>query len=89
MVAWNHALSPSTPVCSDGVTIDTVPPTVESVVIPGAVVGRGLGVDGRGQVWMIEKDRQRVLVTGGSERSECNGATLIPDISLYPLKRYG
>ena len=41
VVAWNAALSPSTPVCSDGLTVDTTPPLFEGVFIPGGMVEAG------------------------------------------------
>ena len=33
VVAYNEALEPSTPVCSDGITIDTTPPQVQPIYI--------------------------------------------------------
>ena len=37
VVAYNHALQPSSPTCSDGITIDQVVPVISEVVIQGAV----------------------------------------------------
>ena len=37
VVAYNNALHPSLPACSDGITIDQTAPIISEVVIPGAV----------------------------------------------------
>ena len=84
VVAYNQALQPSTPVCSDGVTIDTVPPEFMGVVIPGAVVDAGLVRDVTGEVWYVRADRVRVWV--GSGVGAClNRSTLLDDLSAYPI----
>ncbi|WAR04893.1 hypothetical protein MAR_020262 [Mya arenaria] len=38
VVAYNHALDPSVPVCSDGVVIDSTPILISEVVINGGIV---------------------------------------------------
>lgn len=84
-MAWNAALSPSAPVCSDGLTVDTTPPTFEGVSIPGGVVEAGLVQDRNERVWLIGRDRSRVQV---EEASFCNSAaTLVSDqfLSAYPI----
>lgn len=87
VVAWNAALSPSDPVCSDGVTIDMIPPVFGGVVIPGGVVTRGLVRDVDGNVWLIDGDRSRELVRGGREDLVCtNRATLLATLSEYPIR---
>ena len=37
VVAYNHALQPSLPACSDGVIVDQSAPVIDEIVIPGAV----------------------------------------------------
>lgn len=87
VVAWNAALSPSVPVCSDGVIVDTTAPVFEGVVIPGAVVESGLAQDMQGRVWLVGRDRWRDLVQGGGQRSECTSrSTFVPDLSAYPIR---
>ncbi len=79
VVAFNHALQPTNPVCSDGVTVDTVAPVIRGVVIPGAVVLPGIARDSEG-VWFVRSDRTRVYV------GACpNVTTPITDLSSYPI----
>ena len=68
VVAYNGALQPSQPVCSDGVTVDRQPPVFGGVVIPGGIVREGL-VQSGGEVWFVYSDRERALVT--SPTNEC------------------
>ena len=90
VVAWNTALSPSDPVCSDGVTVDETPPELEGVVIPGGVVQGGLVQDVSGEVWLISEDRSRKVVTGGEDNAVCiSKATPTPDLSAYPISTTG
>ena len=37
VVTYNHALQPSSPACSDGITVDLSPPVISEVIIPGTV----------------------------------------------------
>ena len=88
VVAYNHALYPSVPVCSDGVTVDTVPPVFEGVSIPDAVVEPGLAQDASGGVWFIDSNRKRRRV--GGENEECvNRSAIVEDLSQYPVKKDG
>ncbi len=91
MVAWNAGLSPSIPVCSDGLTVDRTPPVLEGVVIPGSRVEGGLVQDaGSGVFWLIGVDRERDVVRGGEAVPECsNRATIMEDLSLYPIRMAG
>ncbi len=86
-MAWNGALSPSAPVCSDGLTVDTTPPVFGGVVIPGGMVEAGLVQDDGGRVWLIGEDRGRVMVE--DEDSACsNLATPVSDqfLSTFPIR---
>lgn len=63
MVAYNRALEPSKPVCSDGVTVTSVVPKVREVAISGAYVKGGLVTDTHKNLfWVLEKSRYRKLV---------------------------
>ena len=55
VVAYNNALGPSHPVCSDGVTIDTTGPSVASVHVNHAFVKPGLVTDGQTIMYMDEE----------------------------------
>ena len=90
VVAWNSPLSPSDPVCSDGLTVDLVPPVFEGVVIPGGVVDGGLVLGPDGDVWWVGSDRMRELVRAGPDYPDCVAiATPLSDLSAYPVKMLG
>ena len=63
VVAFNSALEPSAPVCSDGVTVDTTPPAMADFYVSGAHVAGGV-VLGHSptEVWLIDSERRRRLV---------------------------
>ena len=85
VVAYNNALRPSVPVCSDGITTDTAPPSFEGVVIPGAVVAPGLVLGPEGEVWLIDSNRERLLAEEPSEMCT-DQATPLSDLSQYPIR---
>lgn len=85
VVAYNNALRPSVPVCSDGITTDTAPPSFEGVVIPGAVVAPGLALGPEGEVWLIDSNRERLLAEEPSEMCT-DQATPLSDLSQYPIR---
>ena len=90
VVAYNNGLQPSLPVCSDGITIDVIPPSFEGVHIPGAVVEPGLARNAEGEVWVIDGTRERRLVGVASENEVCgNRSTLLGDLSQYPIRMEG
>ena len=62
VVAYNRALEASVPVCSDGVTVDTTPPSVEEVRVLDAHTAEGL-VRSLGKVWFVDNSRQRKAVS--------------------------
>lgn len=63
VVAYNRALEPSKPVCSDGVTVTTAIPKVKEVAISGAFIKGGLVTDAfKSSVWVLEDTRVRKLV---------------------------
>ena len=87
VMAYNNALQPSNPVCSDGITVDLTPPAFVGVSIPGAQVKPGLVVDSDGQFWLVERERERVRIDGYSGWCT-NSSTLVEDLSAFPLKRF-
>lgn len=63
VVAYNRALEPSQPVCSDGVTVTSAIPKVKEVAISSAFVKGGLITDnGKSSFWVLEQNRYRKLV---------------------------
>lgn len=63
VVAYNRALEPSKPVCSDGVTVTTTSLKVKEVSVDNARIQGGLIKDGNGQnVWFVGEDRVRRIV---------------------------
>ena len=59
VAAYNHALDHSTPVCSDGVMIDTSVPMVTEFKVDGAKVDPRVLRDTDGTVWYLHDDRTR------------------------------
>lgn len=86
VVAYNQALLPSSPLCSDGITVDGTPPTFGGVVIPGGRVYPGLVQSSGGQVWLIGADRGAMLVTGSSAACTVGRYPMV-DLSIYPTQR--
>ena len=67
VVAYNKALEPSEPVCSDGVTVDTSAPEIHEVSIEKSWTKDGLVKDSTGHVWYIDRNRFRVRVDEPSD----------------------
>ncbi|XP_078696223.1 uncharacterized protein LOC144924666 [Branchiostoma floridae x Branchiostoma belcheri] len=82
VVAFNRALEPSEPVCSDGVTVDSTPPVLREVVVDSAQFKPGLLRDGERNMWMVDRDgyRQPAPACGNVSRK-------VDDIELWPLLR--
>lgn len=66
VVAYNAAMEPSAPVCSDGVTIDTTPPTIQEVYIANINTAGGLVKDGSDNIWFIQNNRYRFQIESPS-----------------------
>lgn len=63
VVAYNRALEPSEPVCSDGVTVTTTKPSVQEVNIEGASITGGLVTDKtKTNFWIVTSNRFRRLI---------------------------
>ncbi|XP_078616232.1 uncharacterized protein LOC144884653 [Branchiostoma floridae x Branchiostoma japonicum] len=82
VVAFNRALEPSAPVCSDGVTVDTTPPVLREVVVDNAHYKPGLLQDGEGHVWMVDRNGYRYPAPACGNLSR-----QVDDIELWPLLR--
>lgn len=67
VVAYNHALIPSIPVCSDGVLIDTSIPTISEFRVNRSKVQPRLLQDNDGIIWLLNGDRTRQRVETASE----------------------
>ncbi|XP_048243311.1 uncharacterized protein LOC124141844 isoform X1 [Haliotis rufescens] len=89
VVAYNRALEASDPVCSDGVTVDTTPPSVSEVAVRDSRVVEGLVKSSAGDVWLIDTHRRRTLIV--TLNKSCSAkATPVDDgkLSLFPIHRY-
>ena len=63
VVAYNRALDPSVPVCSDGVTIDSSVQGVKEVVIKDSLITGGLVTDTtQTNYYILGSDRVRRLI---------------------------
>ncbi|KAL3841826.1 hypothetical protein ACJMK2_019925 [Sinanodonta woodiana] len=87
VAAYNHALEPSDPVCSDGVVIDTFTPSVIEVEIKGARAVPGPVTDGQGNIWLLSRDRfvRKVYRPTQACRSK---ATLLSFFTDLPKQRH-
>ncbi|XP_046562882.1 uncharacterized protein LOC124271765 [Haliotis rubra] len=89
VVAFNRALEASDPVCSDGVTVDTTPPSVSEVAVRDSRVMEGLVKSSDKVVWFIDAHRRRTLVVN-PDGSCSSKATPVDDkrLFLFPIHRY-
>ena len=62
VIAYNNAMDPSRPVCSDGVTIDDSPPLVESILIDGLAMRGGFIHDEGGEIAYLDGSGYRHTV---------------------------
>ncbi|XP_078621331.1 uncharacterized protein LOC144887808 [Branchiostoma floridae x Branchiostoma japonicum] len=85
VVAYNHALDPSPPVCSDGVTVDVTAPSLTAIHIDHIAVRPGVVKDAGGDVWLINQERHRVLVL--DPPAQCLTAPRISNIDDYNPRR--
>ncbi|XP_060084880.1 uncharacterized protein LOC132564227 [Ylistrum balloti] len=88
VVAFNHALEPSVPVCSDGVTIDSGLTAIKEISVDTAMVRGGLVTDpGATAVWILGTDRtlRQLSTTTAACRAK---ATVVSDLDLFPRERY-
>ncbi|XP_061176007.1 uncharacterized protein LOC133184958 [Saccostrea echinata] len=88
VVAFNRALEPSKPVCSDGVTITAVVPAVSEVDITNAHVRESLVTDIRKTTyWVISRNRHRRLIA--SPTNDCvRKAVPLSNIDIFPVEKY-
>ncbi|KAI8512028.1 hypothetical protein Bbelb_111280 [Branchiostoma belcheri] len=84
VVAYNPALAPSQPACSDGITVDASPPSVRHVRLTGFYARPGLVSDDGGNVWIVNKNGEREIVTDLPESCR-NASSLVEDIELWPI----
>lgn len=62
-MAYNRALDPSEPVCSDGVTIDSSIPGVKEVMVEDAVITGGLITDtNQTNYYILSSQRVRRMI---------------------------
>ncbi|KAI8509825.1 hypothetical protein Bbelb_122530 [Branchiostoma belcheri] len=84
VVAYNPALSPSQPACSDGITLDASPPSVQHVRLTGFHARPGLVRDGGGNVWIVNRNGEREVVTEPQDSCR-NASRRVEDIELWPV----
>ncbi|KAL8561571.1 hypothetical protein ACOMHN_024807 [Nucella lapillus] len=82
VVAFNRAREPSMPVCSDGVIVDTVPPTMGQFFVEGAHIAPGVLISSAGgsDVWFMDQHRRLRLVD--SPDQACSSAASSSSASL-------
>ncbi|XP_072048763.1 uncharacterized protein [Amphiura filiformis] len=87
VTAYNTALQPSLPICSDGVVIDDSPPLISAIDIERGVVTPGLiRVAGATDVWFVNARRKRCKIFNAKEQCLQNSKeTLVQELELIPL----
>ncbi|XP_071784665.1 uncharacterized protein [Asterias amurensis] len=83
VIAYNRALEPSVPICSDGVMIDTSPPELSNISISDSRMRPGLAKDSEGRVWFINEHRMKTELLNVSDMCRSK-VTVVSDITLYP-----
>ncbi|XP_060604506.1 uncharacterized protein LOC132757271 [Ruditapes philippinarum] len=89
VMAYNHAIGHSEPVCSDGVTIDNLPAAVSEVILHDAVTANGLiKSDATDTVYVLNRNRELEEVANPSKTCR-DKATAVQEsiIKLYPHRR--
>ncbi|CAC5360413.1 unnamed protein product [Mytilus coruscus] len=88
VVAYNRALDPSDPVCSDGVTVDSSVPGVQEIVVENSQITGGLIKDSTStNYYILGSNRMRRLIPNPT--AVCvSRATLLNDIDLYPQEKF-
>ncbi|KAL3873868.1 hypothetical protein ACJMK2_036952, partial [Sinanodonta woodiana] len=90
VAAYNRALDSSTPVCSDGVTIDTTSPIIKELKVERMRIRPMLvtsSADSR--VWYISKDRELYSVPDADSTCRNKASTITEQVlKQFPMKRY-
>ncbi|XP_019617771.1 PREDICTED: uncharacterized protein LOC109465072 [Branchiostoma belcheri] len=85
IIAFNSALEPSEPVCSDGVTIDVTPPVITDLSVdnlhytPGVIRGKD------GVVWLVDSSGLRHPINQPSPTCR-NVSQEVDDVNLWPAQ---
>ena len=83
VIAYNRALEPSAPVCSDGVVVDTSPPSLSDIEIGSSRMWPGVAAQRNDQrVWYLDEHGRRSEVTDPSSR--CRFAKLSSLQARFP-----
>jgi hypothetical protein len=81
VVAFNRAIDPSEPVCSDGVVIDDSAPVIQGIYLNNARIRAGISKNADGDVFYI--DKQRYLYNLPDATDACRYMSLF---SFYALR---
>ncbi|XP_025086756.1 uncharacterized protein LOC112559635 [Pomacea canaliculata] len=84
VVAFNSAIEPSSPVCSDGVTVDQTSPKMSRVYVAGAYIAPGLIRASDNHTWLVTSDRTIRLVEN-PDQACINKATPGLSVDFFPL----
>ncbi|XP_071079258.1 uncharacterized protein [Haliotis cracherodii] len=88
VVAFNRALEPSLPVCSDGVTVDETEPSLRQIAVLNSRTTEGLVTNGE-EVWLVTADRRRSQIEEPDTHCRMRAAvTSNQSLSLLPLHKH-
>ena len=67
VVAYNRAIDPSDPVCSDGVVIDDTPPTLREIFLDNVRISAGIIKNSNGDVFYVNHQRYRYALPDATD----------------------
>ena len=85
VIAYNHAMSPSKPACSDGVTLDKSIPNVNNVKIKNAKTVQSIGCHDN-KHWLIKEDTSKIKLIGDTCLRICENESNDEILSVLPEK---
>ncbi|OPL33283.1 hypothetical protein AM593_05274, partial [Mytilus galloprovincialis] len=86
VVAYNRAYDMSKPVCSDGVIITTIVPSVKNVIVTHARTKPRFVGDGVGNEWYIDKNLQRHILENNTDSCKFSDP-LTEAIAVFPVSQ--
>ena len=83
VIAYNHALSPSKPVCSDGITLDKSIPNVTNIAVKHAKIVESIGCFDE-KSWLIGEDVSKRKLGGEACLQRCKNETNDDILGVLP-----
>ncbi|XP_033747031.1 uncharacterized protein LOC117332255 [Pecten maximus] len=84
VVAYNNAMEPSQPVCSDGILLDRTAPIVENLTLQSATMKETI-LCSDGSAWLITSNLSKHEMSGAECSKQCMNSTTNDFVSLLPM----